>query len=284
MAKKWNLSVDVARCDNCRLCFLAVKDEYVGNDFPGISAAQPAHEQHKWLDIERKERGSYPIVEARFMPVMCNHCDDAPCLKAAKNGAVRKRPDGIVIIDPEKAKGQKKIMQACPYHAIYWNEEKDIPQAWPFDAHLLDEGWTRTRAQQACPMDVFRTIHVEDEEMARIQAEEGLEVLRPELGTKPRVYYKNLHKITKCFVGGSIVTNEKGIEECAADAEVVLTKDGQEVGRATTDFFGEFTIDGLEPNSGAYQLKVTGSSGSFSTEFELGNESPYLGVMTLAAA
>jgi len=284
MAEKWNLIVDVALCDNCRLCFLAVKDEYVGNDFAGVSAAQPAFEQHRWLDIERKERGTYPILEARFIPVMCNHCDDAPCMKAAKNGAVRKRPDGIVIIDPEKAKGQRQIMQACPYHAIYWNDEKDIPQAWPFDAHLLDEGWTRTRAEQACPMNVYRTVKVSDEKMARIQAEEGLEVLRPELGTKPRVYYKNLHKITTCFVGGTVVEQVEGVEECASGAEVVLEQNGSEVGRATTDLFGEFTIDGLEPNSGAYQLKVTGPSGSSSTEFELGDDSPYLGVMTLSAA
>ncbi len=80
--------VDVARCDNCRVCFLAVKDEHIGNDFPGYAAAQPA-QGHNWLDIERKERGSYPIVEAHFMPVMCNHCDDAPCMKAATNGAVQ---------------------------------------------------------------------------------------------------------------------------------------------------------------------------------------------------
>jgi Fe-S-cluster-containing dehydrogenase component len=284
MPEKWNLIVDVALCDNCRLCFLAVKDEYVGNDFPGISAAQPVDGQHKWLDIERKERGSYPIVEARFLPVMCNHCDDAPCVKAASDGAVRKRPDGIVIIDPAKSKGQKQIMHACPYNAIYWNEERQIPQAWPFDAHLLDEGWTRTRAEQACPMNVFRTIRVEDGEMQRIQKEEGLEVLRPELGTRPRIYYKNLHMITKCFVGGTVVTQVGGVEECAAGVEVVLKKDGHEVGRATTDLFGEFVIDRLEPNSGGYQLELTGSSGSFSTEFDLGDESRYLGVMTLEAA
>ena len=83
MAKKWNLIVDVARCDNCRVCFLAVKDEHVGNDFPGYSAAQPEHGAN-WLDIERKERGTYPLVEAHFMPVMCNHCDAAPCMKAAR--------------------------------------------------------------------------------------------------------------------------------------------------------------------------------------------------------
>ena len=279
---KWNLIVDVARCDNCRLCFLAVKDEYIGNDHPGVSAAQPVL-GHNWLDIKRKERGTYPIVQARFLPVMCNHCDDAPCMKAARDGAVRKREDGIVIIDPEKAKGQKQIVESCPYGAISWNEEKQIPQAWPFDAHLLDEGWTKTRGEQACPTQVFRTIKVEDAEMQRIQVQEGLEVLRPELGTKPRIYYKNLHMITKCLVGGTVVHHVKGVEECAAGVEVVLEKDGREVGRATTDTFGEFVIDKLEPNSSGYQLKAAGSAGKCSTQFDLAGESRYLGVMTLAA-
>lgn len=293
MAKKWNLIVDVARCDNCRGCFMAVKDEYTGNDFPGYSAAQPAM-GHNWLDIERKERGRYPIVDAHFMPVMCNHCDDAPCLKVAKDGAVRKREDGIVIIDPVKAKGQKQIVEACPYGAVWWNEEKQIPQAWTFDAHLLDEGWTKTRAEQICPTGVYRSVKVEDEEMQRIRAEEELEVRRPELGTKPRVYYKNLHLIDKCFVGGSVVTDTAGApsgttgptttEDCVEGALVVLRQNGREVGRATTDTFGEFRIDRLEPNSSGYELEVTGPAGRCSVRFDLGEDSPYLGVLKLTAA
>lgn len=282
MAKKWNLIVDVARCTNCRLCFLAVKDEYVGNDFPGYSAAQPTL-GHNWLDIRRKERGVYPLAQAHFLPVMCNHCDNPPCLKAARDGAVRKRPDGIVIIDPDKSKGQKQIVDACPYGAITWNEERQIPQAWPFDAHLLDAGWNRTRAEQACPMNVFRTIKVEDAEMRRIQAEEGLEVLSPELGANPRVYYKNLHLITKCFVGGTVTHYVDGVEECAADVEVTLEQDGRVIGRTTTDIFGEFVIDRLEPNSGGYHLKASGPSGEASTRFDLAEESRYLGVLTLGA-
>lgn len=282
MAKKWNLIVDVARCDNCRLCFLAVKDEYVGNDFPGYSAAQPAHGHH-WLDIRRKERGTYPVVQARFMPVMCNHCDDAPCMKAARDGAVRKRPDGIVIIDPEKSKGQRQIVDACPYGAVSWNEERQIPQAWTFDAHLLDAGWTKTRAEQACPMSVFRTVSVEDEEMRRIQAEERLEVREPARGAKPRVYYKNLHVITKCFVAATVVHHVRGVEECAAGVEVVLERDGRALARAVTDTFGEFTIDGLEPDSGGYELKLRGPSGRLSVPFDVSAESRYLGVLTLEA-
>ena len=281
MAKKWNMIVDVSGCDNCRNCFLAVKDEHIGNDFPGYAASQPEH-GHSWLDIKRKERGSYPIVEANFMPVMCNHCDDAPCMKAAKDGAISKRADGIVIIDPEKSKGQKAIVDACPYGAISWNEEKQIPQAWIFDAHLLDTGWTQTRAEQCCPTGVFRSVKVEDQEMQRIKEEEGLEVLRPELETKPRVYYKNLHLMTRCFVGGSVVANMDGVEECAESAEVILKQSGSEIARAATDTFGEFKIDNLEKNSGPYELEVkSDSSGNASMKFDLGDESLYLGVMKL---
>jgi len=282
MSKKWNMIVDVERCNNCRACFLAVKDEHTGNDFPGYAAEQPAM-GHNWLDIERKERGAYPIVDAHFMPVMCNHCDDAPCMKAAKDGAVTKRADGIVIIDPEKSKGQKEIVDACPYGAVSWNEEKQIPQAWIFDAHLLDDGWTKTRAEQCCPTDVFRSVKVDDSEMQRLAAEEGLEVLQPELGTRPRVYYKNLYLINKCFVGGSVAAMIDGVDECAEGAEVVLKKGGSEVGRATTDTFGEFKIDKLEPDSGQYELVISGTSGNASMEFELGGESLYLGTIELTA-
>jgi len=282
MTAKWNMIVDVSRCDNCRNCFLATKDEHIGNDFPGYAASQPEH-GHSWIDIQRQERGSYPIVEARFMPVMCNHCDDAPCMKAAKNGAISKRPDGIVIIDPEKSKGQKAIADACPYGAVFWNEEEQIPQAWIFDAHLLDTGWTQTRAEQSCPTGVFRSVKVEDQEMQRIKEQEGLEVLQPELETKPRVYYKNLHLMTQCFVAGSVVAKLEGIEECAEDAIVILKQNDSEVARATTDTFGEFKIDKLEKNSGQYELEVKSeSSGGVSMKFDLGDESLYLGTMTLA--
>ena len=281
MSKKWNLIVDVERCDNCRGCFIAVKDEHAGNDFPGYAAPQPA-QGHNWLEIRRKERGTYPLVEASFQPVMCNHCDDAPCMKAARDGAVRKRDDGIVIIDPVKAKGQKQIVEACPYGAVWWNEERQLPQHWIFDAHLLDAGWTKTRAEQACPTGVFRSVKVEDAEMQRIVAEEGLQVDRPELGTRPRVYYKNLHLMTHCFVGGTVVRYIAGVEECAAGATVILSRDGQEIARTTTDTFGEFKLDRLPPDSGRYVVDVVGEGGRATMSFGVGADSLYLGVLMLS--
>ncbi|MDE0800802.1 MAG: oxidoreductase [Rhodospirillaceae bacterium] len=281
MSKKWNLIVDVERCDNCRNCFLATKDEHIGNDFPGYAAPQP-EKQHSWVDIKQKERGHYPIVEANFMPVMCNHCDDAPCMKVAKDGAITKRADGIVIIDPEKSKGQKEIVDACPYGAVYWNEEKQIPQAWIFDAHLLDSGWTKPRVEQSCPTDVFRSLKIDDREMQRLKEEEDLVVLQPELESKPRVYYKNLHLMNTCFVSGSVTADVNGIEECAEGASVTLKQNDVEVGRAKTDVFGEFKIDKLAPQSGAYELTVSSVSwGAYATDVKVEDDSLYLGVIKL---
>ncbi len=104
--KKWNMIIDVAECTNCNLCTLAAMDEYVGNDWPGYSAPMPKH-GHKWINILQKERGQMPMIDIAYVPTMCNHCDDAPCMKADRTGAIKKRDDGIVLIDPVKAKGRK---------------------------------------------------------------------------------------------------------------------------------------------------------------------------------
>ena len=65
--KSWHLIIDVARCHDCNDCFLADKDEFVDNEFPPYSAAQPWH-GHRWMHIKRKERGQYPIVQTAYLP------------------------------------------------------------------------------------------------------------------------------------------------------------------------------------------------------------------------
>jgi Fe-S-cluster-containing dehydrogenase component len=278
--KKWNLIVDVALCENCRNCTLAAKDEHVGNDFPGYAAPAPAR-GHDWIRIARKVRGSAPMVDAAYLPTMCNHCDDAPCVKAGK-GAVRKRDDGIVILDPVKSRGRRDLVDACPYGAIVWNEELALPQAWIFDAHLLDAGGKEPRCAQACPTAALRAVKQDDATMQAQARAESLEVLRPELGTKPRVYYRNLHRFDKCFIGGSVVAEIDGVTECVAHAAVVVRKDGAEVARAATDVFGDFKCDGFEPNSGVHTVEIAHPRlGSAFATCTLG-ESAYLGTLRLS--
>jgi Fe-S-cluster-containing dehydrogenase component len=253
---KWNMIIDVAECTNCNNCTLATMDEYVGNSWPGYAAPMPRH-GHRWIDILQKERGQAPIIDVAYVPTLCNHCDDAPCIKAARDGAITKRADGIVLIDPVKAKGQKQLVEACPYGHIWWNEELQVPQAWPFDAHLLDQGWQQTRGQQSCPTGAMRAVKLDDAEMERMARAENLETLRPELGTKPRVYYRNLWRYTTCFIAGSISAETGGVVDCVEGARVRLKKDGTIVAEAASDNFGDFKFDRLPEGSGRYEVEIT---------------------------
>jgi Fe-S-cluster-containing dehydrogenase component len=266
--KKWNMIIDVAECTNCNLCTLATMDEYVGNEWPGYAKPMPRH-GHKWINILQKERGQVPMIDIAYVPTMCNHCDDAPCIAKA-GGVIGKRSDGIVLIDPDKAKGRKDLVEACPYGHIWWNEELEIPQAWPFDAHLLDDGWQQTRGHQSCPTGAMRAISIEDADMTRMVRDEGLEVLRPELGTKPRVYYRNLWRYSQCFVGGSVSTAGNGVIDCVEGAKVRLLKNGRVVGETTTDNYGDFKFDRLDENSGEYVVEISANGSTRTVDAQLG--------------
>jgi len=255
--KKWHLIIDVEKCENCNNCFLACKDEFCGNDWPGYSASQPTH-GHRWMNIARKERGRFPTIDAAYLPSPCMHCDQAPCMQSAGDGAVTKRPDGIVLIDPQKGRGQKQLVQACPYGAIFWNAEKNLPQKCTLCAHLLDAGWKAPRCVQACPTGALSIVRLDEEQMQRMVEDQGLEVLGGrENRTRPTVYYKNLYRFKKCFIAGTVATGGEGQTECAQGAVVKLIKDGQPVAEMITDAFGDFKFDHLPARSGLYRIDVT---------------------------
>lgn len=253
---KWHMIIDVERCEDCNNCFLSCKDEHMDNDWPGYSVAQPRH-GHRWMNIMRRERGQFPLIDVAYRPTPCMHCDSAPCIRAAKEGAVYKREDGIVIIDPEKGAGQKELVKSCPYGAIWWNQEKGVAQKCTFCAHLLDQGWKAPRCVQSCPTGALTVLFCDDSEMEGTASKEGLKVLHPEFKTKPRVYYRNLHRYERCFVAGSIAVQKQGVTDCVKDATVILRSSSGKVEEAISDLFGDFKLDNLEENSGRYTLEIS---------------------------
>jgi Fe-S-cluster-containing dehydrogenase component len=252
---KWNLIIDVAECHNCHNCVVAAKDEFVGNEFAGYSAPHPAQGPGV-IRIERRVRGSGHHVDAAYLPRLCNHCDDAPCVKAG-GGAVKKRGDGIVIFDPAACRGRRDLVDACPYGAVVWNDERQLPQTWFFDAHLLDAGWHEPRGATVCPTRALKAVKLDDAAMQARAEAEGLRTLQPELGTKPRVYYRHLERFDSVFVAGSVVAGAGLDTECVEGAVVDLLRDGRTVARADTDTFGDFRLDGLVPGSGRHDLSIT---------------------------
>jgi len=255
---------------------MACKDEHCNNTFAGYSQSQPRH-GHRWINVSRKERGSGSLTDVFYLPVPCMHCSEPRCAMKANSDAVRKRSDGIVLIDPEKAKGRRDLVGACPYGAIYWNEELNIPQKCTFCAHLIDDKWKAPRCVQACPTGALRAVYVEDEELRQILSKEGLAAYKPELRTEPNVLYKNLERFTRVFIAGSVAKRVDGISDCVEGAIVTLSKDGKKIGDVVTDNYGDFKFDGLEENSGACFVTVEADGFKEETIEVRLTESIYLG-------
>ena len=250
MMKNYGMLIDINKCTGCYNCFLACRDEHYGNDFLPISLAQPFY-NHFWMQIIERERGKYPKVKVSYIPKPCMHCDDPPCAKASLNGAVYKRPDSIVIIDPEKSAGQKEILSSCPHRVIFWNEDKNIPQKCTLCAHLLDQGWKEPRCVEACPTGalLFGDLSDPRSEISKVWDSEKIEILHPEFELKPRVKYLG---IPKRFIAGTVIFKDK--DQCAENAKVTLSGRGKKQ-TVRTNNFGDFEFEGLE-EGGDFNLKI----------------------------
>ena len=236
---------DLSKCNGCHNCQIACKDEHVDNDWSPIAKPQPDTGQF-WCKVDEEVCGSVPHVRVNYTPHLCNHCADAPCMKAAPE-AVYRREDGLVIIDPEKAKGNRELVDSCPYGAIYWNDELEIPQKCTGCAHLLDDGWSVPRCVDACATGALRFGDVEDfgDEL------DDAEVLHPEFETQPRVYYLNK---PKRFIAATVVDidADEVVEGATATVQDVETEEFLVSGQ--TDEFGDIWFENLEPKK--YRLWI----------------------------
>lgn len=227
---------DHARCNGCRNCQIACKDEHVDNDWAPYAAPQPDTGQF-WCKLDERVRGSVPKVKVSYAWHCCQHCEDALCMKVAPE-AVYRREDGLVIIDPLKAQGVRNVVEACPYNAVFYNEELDIPQKCSGCAHLVDAGKV-PHCVDVCPHEALRFGNEEDfaEEIA------AAEYLMPDRsGDKPRVYYLNK---PKRFIGGIVVDIEADEVVIGAKITVENCTSGA-VSVVETDSFGDFWFTQLE--------------------------------------
>jgi len=246
--------LDLSKCNGCYNCQVACKDEHVGNDWTPYSLSEPDIGQF-WLKVVEQESGTVPKLKMAYVPQLCEHCDNAPCIKASTNGAVYKRPDGMVIIDPVKSVGQKQLVASCPYGAVYWNESLNIPQKCTACAHILDDptiaGGTQTpRCVNACPTKALQFGEDTDPNIQALMSQG--QVLHSEFGTKPRVYYLSLPTL---FIAGSVY--DPAADECLKGVSVTASDliSGKSYG-ALTDIYGDFWLQDL-PGERSYEVKIT---------------------------
>jgi tetrathionate reductase subunit B len=238
--------IDVEKCTGCHLCVIACKDEHVGSAYSPWTSPQP-QTGHFWIRVKSMERGRIPRVRMTYLPLLCQHCTNAPCMKACGEDAIKRRDDGLVWIDPRACTGCGLCKEACPYDVIYMNDELEIAQKCTGCAHRVEQGLL-PRCADICPHDA---IVFGDEPDGAPGPGEELEVYHPEYQAMPRTYWKGL---PKPWIAGKVVDAESDevIFEVAITS-VDLFEDGSMTGRS--DEFGDFWIRGLE-NGRKYRLEI----------------------------
>ena len=209
-ARRWAMVVDSAKCRaDCTDCFTACHNAH---NVPDIGNPK---EEVKWIWSERFDHVFHAeshahIPEAmrtRPIPILCNHCDNPPCVRVCPTGATFRRPDGIVMMDSHRCIGCKICLAACPYGARSIN----FRNPRPFIRKLNPDFPTRSKGViekcnfceerlakgilPACVMAceekalVFGDVEDPHSEVRQLLDRKFTICRRAELGTKPQVYY-----------------------------------------------------------------------------------------------
>lgn len=170
--------IDVRRCTGCHACSVACKAEN----------AVPLGVFRTW--VKQVEKGTYPTVTKSFLPIFCNQCEKPICLQNCPTRATYQRQDGIVVVDEHRCIGCKYCMASCPFDVRYVNPLKQYVQKCDLCAHRLDAG-LEPACVETCPGGA---LHVGDREdpngtVAKLISGNAVQVLKPEMGTQPQVYY-----------------------------------------------------------------------------------------------
>lgn len=128
-----------------------------------------------------------------FVPKLCNHCIDTPCIQVCPVGASYKTKEGVVLVDPQRCVGCGYCVQACPFGSRFLNPETKTADKCTWCYHRITRK-LKPECVQSCPAKarIFGNVNDPESEISRILATNRVQVLKSYLGTNPRTRYIGL--------------------------------------------------------------------------------------------
>lgn len=197
--KRAGMVVDLRRCIGCHACSIACKTE---------NNIALGHFRNRVRYLEQPD-----VKTLSFLPLLCMHCQDAPCMKACPTQAPTRLEDGRVVIDLDKCCGMKACISACPYGAIYIDEK--LGQADKCDMCVHRTSLDMEPACVAsCPTDTLRygDLGNPDDPLAKYAKEHNAKPFKEDADTQPSILY---------------IKQEKWMEQAAATGVQLSPEDDE---------------------------------------------------------
>ncbi len=220
---RWGMAIDLDRCTGCEACVVACHAE---NNLP-LSTPEEAAKGRAvhWIRIDRYYEGEFPNVKVKYMPVLCQQCDQAPCEPVCPVYATYHTADGLNAQVYNRCVGTRYCANNCPYSVRFFNF---YAPSWPPPLELqhnpdvsirpggvmekctfcvqrirrarldamqerrpLEDGDVQPACVQSCPAEamVFGNLNDPNSKVARAAGSDRVERLLEDLGTEPKVFY-----------------------------------------------------------------------------------------------
>ena len=197
----WGMIIDIDKCIGCGNCVRACSKE---NNVPHgyfrtwVERYQIADEDQPQVDSPDGGMEGFPPstredVKSFFVPKLCNHCVESPCTQVCPVGATFVSPDGVVMVDKTYCLGCRYCVQACPYGCRFINPKTKTAEKCTLCYHRITKGLT-TACCESCPTGARLLVDFKNpkDPVHEILRNNKVEVLKPYMATRAKVYYKNL--------------------------------------------------------------------------------------------